>query len=933
MMVGAFDPASVLAFYEQGERQEKATHDGLVFNEPRLKVKGHGWLMNFANASPSMRITNKNEHPDKFNYFYGNGFEGTDVSSYDEIWYNNVYNNIDVRYYPSAEGTLEYDIIAKPGSNPSAIVLNFEGIDKLELTREGHLVLNTSVGAMDLPEPYAYQMINGKEVKVEAAYALNGKNQLTFTLGNYDTTKPLIIDPIALRWATWVNSNSTGDNHGHGIWVDPAGNIYMVARVDGSTNLITTGAFDTSANGGVDIIVGKYTEPATIGGAGVRVWQTYIGGGSEDNPYVTELGPDGNLYLAGVTGSGTGFPILGGTGFSGASIDNRSQSGNNAFVLKINPAGNSIKAAVLGGSGGENIFDIRIAADGDIICGGYTTSTNLNTTHSGSGAVANNNGGNDAWLFRINQNLSALDWMRNFGGSGNDQINILVNNPTTGDIFIAGNTASTSGITAGTPRQGTLVGNSTGFLRRYNSTGTAQWGSYFNSASGGTSSILCMEFNTTRDRLYFAGITTGLGTNNTPSGTYDNSVNGTNDFYVAHMNIDQTFYASTYIGSTGSENNLMGLNVDDNNDVYLFGYVGNDGYPTAGNPLQSTRNGSTDKVFSKINSVLTTLQYSTYYGGVEQEEDPVGQRGIKFANCRIYTIVTAESNNIPLTNGAVTTTKTSGSGIFEPGIVEWANPPDLINNSISASQNVCNGGVPAGLDGQTPSYVLPTLIRNGTTSAHPSVGGITSYQWQRSPDNTNWTNIVGATGEDLSSAQIGALTQTTYFRRILNGDYCTLSAQTNIEVVVFTISGTQVNNTCFGGTAGSINITASGAPSSVTYNWGGGIVSEDRTGLAAGTYTVTATSGGCTATATFTITQPTQISFTASTGAATCGAANGSITVATPTGGTAPYTYSINGTSYQAYRFIYRFNSRYVYSICKRQCRLRSLTIGNSIIS
>ncbi|CAF0787684.1 unnamed protein product [Rotaria sordida] len=754
------------------------------------------------------------------------------------------------------------------------------------------------VGAMDLPEPYAYQMINGKEVKVDAAYALNDKNQLTFTLGSYDTSKPLIIDPIALRWATWVNSNSTGDNHGHGIWVDPSGNIYMVARVDGSTNLITTGAFDTSSNGSIDIIVGKYTEPGTVGGAGVRVWQTYIGGTGSDNPYVTEMGPDGNLYMAGQTGS-TDFPVTGGTGFTGTPINHQSQTGDDIFVLKINPTGTGIKSAVIGGNGTDNAFDLRIATNGDVIVGGFTTSTNLLTQYAGSGAVNSNAGGNDAFLFRINQNLDAVSWVRNFGGSGNDQINILVNNPTTGDIFVGGNTASTSGITAGTPRQGTMVGSSTAFLRRYNSAGTVQWGSYFNSVASGTTSLLCMEFNTTKDRLYFAGITTGLGTNNTPSGTYDASVAGTNDFYVAHMNIDQTFYASTYIGSSGSENNLMGLNVDDNNDVYLFGYVGNDGYPTAGNPLQSARSGSTDKVFSKINSVLTTLQYSTYYGGTSNEEDPVGQRGIKFANCRIYTIVTARSTDVPLTQGAVTTTKTSSTSIYEPGIVEWANPPDLTNNSISASQNICSGSTPTGLDGQTPSYVLPSITRNGTITAHPSVGAISSYQWQSSPDNTTWSNIVGATGEDLTGAQIGALTQTTYFRRIINGDYCTVSAQTNIQVTVFTISGTQVNNTCFGGAAGSINVTASGAPGTVTYNWGGGITTEDRTGLAAGTYTVTATSGGCTATATFTITAPAQMSFTATPSSATCGAANGSITVSSPTGGTSPYQYSINGTTYQ----------------------------------
>jgi gliding motility-associated-like protein len=900
MMVGAFDPASLMAYYEQGERQEKATHDGLVFNEPKLKIKGHGWLMNFANASPSMRITNKNAHPDKFNYFYGNGFEGTDVSSYDEVWYNNVYNNVDVRYYPSAEGTLEYDIIVKPGANPANIAINFDGIDKLELTKEGHLVLNTSVGAMDLPQPYAYQMVNGREVKIESAYALNSNNQLTFTLGKYDASKPLIIDPIALRWATWVNSNSTGDNHGHGIWVDPSGNIYMVARVSGSTNFITTGAFDTSENGGVDIIIGKYTEPATVGGAGVRVWQTYIGGNAEDNPYVTELGPDGNLYLAGVTGSGATFPLIGGTSFSGASIDSRSQSGNNAFVLKINPAGNSIKAAVLGGGGAENIFDIRIAPDGDIICGGVTTSTNLNTTHSGSGAVANNNGGNDAWLFRINQNLSALDWMKNFGGSGNDQINILLNNPTTGDIFVAGNTESNSGITAGSPRQGSPTGSSNGFIQRYNSAGTIQWGSYFNSAASTSTSILCMEFNLNRDRVYFAGISGGLGTNNTPSGTYDNSLSGTNDFYIANMGIDQTFYASTYIGSNGSENNLMGLNVDNNNDVYIFGYTGNDGYPTAGGPLQSTRNGSTDKVFSKISSNLGTLVYSTYYGGSNQEEDPVGQRGIKFSNCRIYTIVTAESNNIPLTQGAVSTTKTSSAtDIFEPGIVVWANPPDLVGNTITANQQICQGSTPAGLNGTTPSYVLPTIIRNGATSAHPSLGSGITFQWQRSTDNVIWTDISGATAASLTAAQIGSLTQTTHFRRIINGDACVVEANGTITVSVFRITGAQTNNVCFGGTTGTINLTPQSNPSAVTYLWNDGNTSQNRTGLAAGTYSVTATSGGCASTLSFTITQPTQIAFTATPTSATCGAANGSIVFSGVSGGTSPYTYSINGSSYQ----------------------------------
>ena len=47
--------------------------------------------------------------------------------------------------------------------------------------------------------------------------------------------------------------------------------------------------------------------------------------------------------------------------------------------------------------------------------------------------------------------------------------------------------------------------------------------------------------------------------------------------------------------------------------------------------------------------------------------------GIKFFNCRIYTIVTSKSNNIPLTQNALNTSRISTTP-YEPGLV-LANPP------------------------------------------------------------------------------------------------------------------------------------------------------------------------------------------------------------------------------------------------------------------
>jgi hypothetical protein len=333
MYMKTYDPAAVKERQDEGFRIEQAMHDGKPSRPLVWQERGHGWLMSFQNASPSIRIESREPHEGTTNYFVG-GKTALDVRTSDEVWYTNVYPHTDVRYYPDANGALEYDILLKPGSDPRNIAIEFKGIERLRVNDKGELVMPTSLGEMTYPAPVVYQRINGREKAVEASYRVSKNNVLGFSLGAYDKSQTLVIDPIALRWATWVNTNSTGDNHGHAIWVDPSdGAIYMVARVVGTTDNITVGAFDVTANGNLEMIVGKYLEPAVVGGAGTRVWQTYIGGNNDDNPYAMEQGPDGNLYITGLTGS-TNFPLLGGTAFSGTSLDQQAQTGDDIFVLK-----------------------------------------------------------------------------------------------------------------------------------------------------------------------------------------------------------------------------------------------------------------------------------------------------------------------------------------------------------------------------------------------------------------------------------------------------------------------------------------------------------------------------------------------------------------------------------------------------------------------
>ncbi len=101
---------------------------------------------------------------------------------------------------------------------------------------------------------------------------------------------------------------------------------------------------------------------------------------------------------------------------------------------------------------------------------------------------------------------------------------------------------------------------------------------------------------------------------------------------------------------------------------------------------------------------------------------------------------------------------------------------------------------------------------------------------------------------------------------------------------------------------GTITVTASAGTAPYTYQLGAATpqTSNVFTGLAAGTYTITVRdNAGCTRTITRTVTSSTVVFATTAPVAASCtGATNGSVTV-TPTNGTGPYTFVLDGVTTQ----------------------------------
>ena len=140
------------------------------------------------------------------------------------------------------------------------------------------------------------------------------------------------------------------------------------------------------------------------------------------------------------------------------------------------------------------------------------------------------------------------------------------------------------------------------------------------------------------------------------------------------------------------------------------------------------------------------------------------------------------------------------------------------------------------------------------------------YQWQSSADDSNWTNISGATAKDYTVPATNPSASTViYYRRNVFGStassaaciYSTASiaVTTNPSVSVPTV-GTITNVTCSSATG---SVVLSGLPSgswtinqigtaSTTYSSSGS--SYTVTGLAVGGYTFTVSRGGCTSSST-----------------------------------------------------------------------------------
>jgi hypothetical protein len=237
------------------------------------------------------------------------------------------------------------------------------------------------------------------------------------------------------------------------------------------------------------------------------------------------------------------------------------------------------------------------------------------------------------------------------------------------------------------------------------------------------------------------------------------------------------------------------------------------------------------------------------------------------------------------------------------GLVNGSNSVTINSttvNGTSPDDNICN---------DTKTYTLTVgaggFTVNSTVNAQPTCttnsGEITlSPTGGSSPFTYSLNN-----GTPQSSATFSNLAAGAYSYTITDNTGCSVTGSVTLSqpASIIATSTQSAQITCNGAQNASITASASGGQASYTYSIDGTTYQAGASfsGLGAGTYSVYAKdANGCIGQTSITISQPAVLNLNAVPTMISCfGSANGSISVM-GSGGTSPYVYSIDGTTFSS---------------------------------
>jgi len=324
---------------------------------------------------------------------------------------------------------------------------------------------------------------------------------------------------------------------GYGIAVDSKGDAYVAGYVESANFPTTPGAFQPALHGPFSCCSHHsnafITHLNPTGSA--LVYSTYLGGSNQDWVYGIAVGPGGDAFVAGITGS-SDFPTTPGA------LQSVAPSGWNGFVTRLNPVGSRlIYSTYLGGSGVDQAQAIAIDSNRNAYVTGYTTSIDFPTTPTAFQPNLRSPSGN-AFVAKLDSRGSGLVYSTYLGGSGANftyDIGFGIAVDAGASAYITGYTSSADFPTTPGALQSVAQDQNNGFVTKLNDTGSALvYSTYLGGTGYDYATAIAVD---SAANAYVTGITNSLDFPTTPGAfqaTYPGT-QGSGDGFVTKLNVGQ----------------------------------------------------------------------------------------------------------------------------------------------------------------------------------------------------------------------------------------------------------------------------------------------------------------------------------------------------------------------------------------------------------
>lgn len=386
------------------------------------------------------------------------------------------------------------------------------------------------------------------------------------------------------------------DDIGYELDTDSAGNVYVTGEFRGTVDFDpTAGVTNLVSNGGSDVFIAKYNSDGNF------LWATSFGGAGDDSGQGISVDASGKVYVIGMFDGTFGVDFDPGVGTD----IKAGGSSSDAFVLKLDAAGEYVWSNTIIGAGYISGNDLAVDAAGNVYAAGGFAGTADFDPLDGIIAPIASNGSSDAYLAKMNS-AGDMVWVETFGAGRIDGIS-GIDLDSSGNIVTTGYYMDLVDFDTGA---GTSLGMSGAdsldtFVSKFDSDGTFLWAATTRGAGENVARDVVVDAD---DNIVFVGSFTGTVDFDPGAGVVSLTSDGGYDVFVTKLDASGALLWTASMGGA-DEDYAYGVDVDSNNNVFIIGQFERtaDFDPSALGTFEMTSTASRSAFATKLDSDGTFL--------------------------------------------------------------------------------------------------------------------------------------------------------------------------------------------------------------------------------------------------------------------------------------------------------------------------------------